>query len=102
MALKLALSGSFVQLAIASAVVRPLGYIVSSASLPVIRRQASPEVRKKAFRLKGGHLIPLIALALCFWLLAQSSLQSWIGVLILLAIGWPFYAIEYVAAKRRR
>ncbi len=101
MALILALSGSFVQLAIASAVVRLLGYIVSIASLPAIRRQASSEVREAAFRLKGGHLIPIIALALCFWLLAQSSLQSWIGVLILLAIGWLFYAIEYWSASQR-
>lgn len=102
MALILALTGSFVQLAIASSVVRLLGYIVSIASLPAIRRQATPEVRETAFRLKGGYLIPVIALALCFWLLAQSSLQSWIAVLILLAIGWLFYAIEYWAAKQRR
>ena len=101
MILVLALTGSFVQLAIASSVVRLLGYIVSIASLPAIRRQATPEVRKTAFRLKGGYLVPIAALSLCFWLLAQSSLQSFIAVLLLLAIGWLFYAIEYWAAQRR-
>ena len=73
MALVLALTGSFVKLAIASSVARLLGYIICIASLPAIRRNASDEVRKKAYRLKGGYSIPIIALAICVWLLMQSK-----------------------------
>jgi APA family basic amino acid/polyamine antiporter len=94
MALTLALTGSFVKLAVASSVVRLLGYIVCIASLPAIRRNADEVARQKAFRLKGGYTIPVIGLVICLWLLAQSSLESWIAVSILLAIGWVFYAIE--------
>jgi APA family basic amino acid/polyamine antiporter len=94
MALALALTGSFVKLAVASSVVRLLGYIVCIASLPAIRRNADEVARQKAFRLKGGYTIPVIGLVICLWLLAQSSLESWIAVSILLAIGWVFYAIE--------
>jgi amino acid transporter len=94
MALTLALTGSFVKLAIASSVVRLLGYIVCIAALPTIRRKADEAARQKAYRLKGGYTVPIIGLGICFWLLAQSSAESWIAVSILLTIGWVFYAIE--------
>jgi len=94
MALVLALTGSFVKLAIASSVVRLLGYIVCIASLPAIRRNADEAARQKAYRLKGGYTIPIIGLGICLWLLAQSKTESWIAVAILLSIGWIFYAIE--------
>lgn len=94
LALTLALTGTFVKLAIASAVVRLLGYIVCIAALPSIRRAADADARRRAFRLKGGMTIPGIALVICFWLLAQSKTESWIAVMILLSIGWLFYAIE--------
>ncbi len=100
MALFMALTGSFVKLAIASSVVRLLGYIVCILSLPSIRRNADSEARAKAFRLKGGYTIPLIALAICFWLLAQSEAESWIAVGALLAVGWLFYGLELWSKSR--
>jgi len=102
MALTLALTGSFVKLAIASSVVRLLGYIVCIASLPAVRRNASDVARQKAFRLKGGYAVPIIGLGICFWLLAQSKAESWIAVSILLSIGWIFYAIENWTTSRSR
>jgi APA family basic amino acid/polyamine antiporter len=102
MALILALTGSFVKLAIASSVVRLLGYIVCIASLPAVRRNADDEVRKNAYKLKGGYTVPIIGLGICLWLLAQSKLESWIAVLMLLGIGWIFYAIEYWSMSRSK
>lgn len=102
MALTLALTGSFVKLAIASSVVRLLGYIVCIASLPAVRRNASDATRQKAFRLKGGYTVPIVGLGICFWLLAQSKAESWIAVGILLSIGWTFYAIENWTMYRSR
>jgi len=102
MALTLALTGSFVKLAIASSVVRLLGYIVCIASLPAVRRNASDAARQKAFRLKGGYTVPIIGLGICFWLLAQSKAESWIAVSLLLSIGWIFYAIEKWTMARSR
>ncbi len=102
MALTLGLTGSFVKLAVASSVVRLLGYIICIASLPAIRRQADAESRRKAYRLKGGYTIPVLALVVCFWLLAQSKSESWIAVSILLAIGWVFYAIEILTKSRSK
>lgn len=102
MALFMALTGTFVKLAIASSVVRLLGYIVCIASLPAVRRNADDDARARAFRLKGGYAIPFIALVICFWLLAQSEQHSWITVLALLAIGWLFYGLERRSTSRRR
>lgn len=94
MALVLALTGSFVKLAIASSVARLLGYLICIASLPIIRRNADARVREKAFRLTGGYTIPLLGLVICVWLLMQSRAESWIAVSILIAIGMVLYWIE--------
>ena len=94
MALVLSLSGSFVELAVASSVVRLLGYIICIASLPAIRAQADDKTRQNAYRLKGGYTVPIIGLGICFWLLAQSEARSWIVVSILLAIGMLLYGLE--------
>ncbi|MDP5070297.1 MAG: APC family permease, partial [Congregibacter sp.] len=80
LALALALSGSFVKLAVASSVARLLGYIICIASLPAIRRNASEAVRAGAYRLKGGYLIPVIGFGICVWLLLQSKAESWTAV----------------------
>jgi len=94
MALVLGLSGNFVDLAIGSAVVRLLGYMICIAALPVIRRNATPEADERAWRLPGGYVIPAIALAICVWLVAQSKGEDWVKVSILLAIGIVLYGIE--------
>ena len=94
MALVLGLTSDFVNLAIGSAVVRLIGYMICIASLPVIRRQATPETSERAWRLPGGYLIPAIALAICLWLVAQSKGEDWIKVSVLLAIGVVLYLIE--------
>ncbi|MDH4054321.1 MAG: APC family permease [Gammaproteobacteria bacterium] len=102
MALFMALTGTFVKLAIASSVLRLLGYIVCIASLPAVRRNADDDARARAFRLKGGYAVPFIALVICFWLLAQSEQHSWITVAVLLGVGWLFYALERWATSRRQ
>ena len=93
-----ALSGSFVWLAVASSLTRLISYIMCILALPVIRRKASTEERAEAYRLKGGYTVPLVALLVCAWIGAQSSLRSWIVTGILLAVGLALYAL---AAQRR-
>jgi amino acid transporter len=101
MALVLGLSSNFVELAIGSSVVRLLGYIVCIAALPVIRGNASPEAREQSWRLPGGYAIPTVALFICIWLVAQSKIEDWIKVSVLLAIGIGLYLVEkwYYARK---
>jgi amino acid transporter len=94
LALLMALTGSFVELAVASSLSRMLSYILCIGALPVIRRRASDEMRARAFRIRGGYVIPLVGLAICLWLTAQANAQNWKTVGILLAIGLLLYALE--------
>lgn len=98
MALVLALSSNFVSLAIGSSVVRLLGYIICIAALPRIRRQADAATRQEAYRPPGGHAVPVIAMLVCLWLVAQSEPQDWLRVSVLLAVGLALY----VATNSRR
>ena len=94
LALVMALTGSFVELAVASSLSRMLSYILCIGALPVIRSRASEEMNARAYRIRGGYTLPLVGLAICLWLTAQANAQNWKTVGILLAIGFVLYAIE--------
>lgn len=94
-----ALSGSFVWLAIASSLTRLISYVLCIASLPIIRKKATEEELREAYRLKGGYTIPIIALLVCLFIGAQSDLRSWLVTGGLLIVGLVFYAL---ASQRRQ
>ena len=88
-ALVLALSGSFVQLALLSVVARLLTYVGTAASVVVLqRRQAG---HPDAMRLPGGALIPVAAIVLSLGLLASASIANLVAGAIALAIGAVIY-----------
>lgn len=95
----IALSGSFVKLAIASSLTRLIVYSVSIAALPIIKKQADPEVVATAFKLWGGYTIPVLALGLCVWMASYSSAESWTFVAGLLAVGLVLFGIEKLILK---
>jgi len=72
--LALALSGSFVKLALLSMVTRLLAYIGTAAAVLVLARRYGD--RPDAMRLPGGPLIPVLALVLSLALLASASWQN--------------------------
>lgn len=99
--LLLALSGSFVFLAVASALTRLITYILSIAALPIIRRQATEEERERVYRLKGGYTIPALAMAISVWIAAQSTLDAWLLTGSLFGIGVVLFAVARLAARGR-
>ncbi len=88
-----ALSGSFAWLAAASSLTRLIAYVLCISALPAVRRKASDEDRREAFRLKGGYTIPAIALIISVWIGAQSDLRSWVMTGGLLLAGLLLYAL---------
>jgi amino acid transporter len=100
LSMALALTGSFVRLAVASSLTRLLTYIVCIAALPVIKRGASSEVRQRAYGLKGGYAIPVIAFGLCVWMASYSSAQSWQFVFGLLAAGLVLFWVEKISTNK--
>jgi APA family basic amino acid/polyamine antiporter len=99
-ALAVALSGTFVKLAVASTLTRMVVYSVSIAALPVIKKQADPEVAANAFKLPGGYTIPVIALGLCIWIASHSKLESWIFTGGLLLVGLVLFGVEKLLLGR--
>ncbi len=87
--LALALSGSFVTMLRISAVARIVPYALTCLAVPVLRRKY-PEERER-FRLKGGPVIPVLAVVLCIWLLTQSPAGDLLAAGAALALGFLFY-----------
>jgi len=84
-ALPLALTGSFVQLAALSVVARLATYLGTALAVPILRRklQASPE----GVRLPGGWTIPIAAAVLCVVLAASATPANLIAGAIALGVG---------------
>jgi amino acid transporter len=102
LAFLIAMSGTFVRLAIATSLARLLAFLVCIAALPVIRRRANEEAASRAFRISGGNTIPAVAFILCLWVVAQSPLDSWAIVGGLLVVGLVSYLLTQLRNKRLR
>lgn len=94
LSLGLALSGTFVLLAVASSLTRLITYVLCIAALPAIRRNADAETRAAAFSLPGGYGIPLLALVICLWMAWQSPLEAWTVTAGMLLVGFALHAIS--------
>lgn len=92
----LALSGTFIWLAVMSTLVRLLAYMVCVAALPRLARQTEPG--DPVFRLPGGMLIPLLSLLLCLWLITHAGFQAWLMAGAFAVLGTGLYAYS----RRRR
>ncbi|MCD9047503.1 APC family permease [Luteimonas sp. MHLX1A] len=89
LALALALSGSFVQLALLSMVTRLLAYISTAASVLVLRRRHGDP--PGTLRLPGGALIPVAALLLGITLLLGASTTNLLAVGVAILVGSVIY-----------
>lgn len=88
-ALALALTGSFVQLAVLSMVTRLIGYITTAGSVLVLRRRYGDP--PGSLRLPGGPLIPVAALLLSLALLLAASAANLLAVAAAIAVGTLIY-----------
>ena len=88
-ALALALSGSFVQLAMLSVIARLTTYIGTAAAVPVLRKRFGD--RPDAVRLPGGMTIPILALLLCMVFLSSAEWANLAAGLVALVVGAAIY-----------
>jgi amino acid transporter len=88
----LALSGSFVQLAMLSVIARLATYIGTAAAVPVLRAKF---VRTEhSFVLPGGLTIPVLALVLSLAFLASATVHNLVVGLIALVVGVVIYLLR--------
>lgn len=98
----MALTGSFRDLAVLAVLARFMQYVPTCLAVLVLRyRDTKTALAAPSFRIPGGPLVPLVALALCGWLLAAAKpAQLAAGALALLA-GLVLYVV-YVVGQRSR
>jgi amino acid transporter len=97
LSLVLALSGSFVQLALLSVVARLCTYVGTAISVLVLRRRHG--AREGALQLPGGPLIPLAATVLSLALLASANAGNLVAGAVALAVGAVLYRFRRVPAS---
>lgn len=87
--LVLAISGSFIWLAVVSTLARLLSYILGIAALPVLERKM--ETSEDQFRLRGGYFVPALGLLLCGWLATFAAMTAWLTTAIFFVLGSILY-----------
>jgi APA family basic amino acid/polyamine antiporter len=92
-ALALALSGTFVQLAMLSVIARMATYLGTAAAVPVLRKRFGR--RPGAFRMPGGPVIPVAAFLLTISLLASAGWKDLLAGAIGLAVGALIYRFRH-------
>ncbi len=92
LALALALTGSFVQLAMLSVVARLVTYIGTAAAVPVLRKKLAG--RAGALELPGGLVVPVLALVLSLAFLASADCRNLVAGALALAVGAVIYKLR--------
>ena len=97
--LVLALSGSFVQLAMLSIIARLATYIGTAAAVPVLRRRFGG--RPDAVRLPGGPAIPIAALLLSLVFLSSAQMNNLLAGAAALVAGGIIYLFRKPPRQQR-
>ena len=92
LALPLALTGSFVHLAVLSVVARLITYLGTAMAVPVLRRKMP--ARPGAFRLPGGPTIPIMAALLALGFAASATLDNLLAAGAAMLLGLVVYFLR--------
>ena len=95
-AIPLAIAGSFVKLALLSAVARLTTYLFTCASLPRLRK-ISP-----GFRAPGGLLVPILGTLISLSLFAIMTRERFIAAVIALTVGAMLFGISRMLGGKPR
>lgn len=91
--LALALSGTFVSLAVISTVSRLFAYLACIAAIPRL------DARDRNLRLVHSILLPLAAAALCLWAASQSRADEWRAFVAFLLAGSLLYLMARLGRR---
>ena len=92
LALPLALTGSFVHLAVLSVVARLITYLGTALAVPVLRRKMP--ARPGAFRLPAGPTIPVLAALLAMAFAASATLDNLLAAGAAMVAGLLVYGLR--------
>ncbi len=87
--LALSLTGSFKHLIAASVMVSILQYIPTCLAVMVLRKRR-PEWERH-YKIPGGYCVPVLALAICGWLICHVELKVIAATVVAVLVSLPFY-----------
>ncbi len=96
--LGMALSGTFIQLVAVSVIARIAMYAFTCAALPVLRRKRN--LSTAGFRAPMGPLLATVSVALCLWMLSNSTRGEALTATIAAAAGSLIYFSYKVGTRR--
>jgi basic amino acid/polyamine antiporter, APA family len=91
----IALTGTYVKLAIVASVAIVLVYLASCIAAALLRRRDVGS-DGKPFRMPAGSVVPWVASALLLWLLVQATLLAWLLTVAVVALA----SLGYLTRKR--
>lgn len=97
----LALSGSFVELAVVSTLARLIVYLASLAALPILRKRAGLPAKSATIRI-ARDAVWICGVIFCLWAIGQSTFAAWRMLALLLMVGSLLYLAARLAFVRRR
>ncbi len=84
----LAITGSFVWLAIISSLARLIGFMISIGALIKLKKEYQEQ---GLWFLPFGSAIPLLSMLICLWLATQASINSWLMTLLFMVFGYALF-----------
>jgi len=90
---------SFMEALTINVIIKLITYVVVCLALPVLRRKK--DIKEARFRIRGGIPIAMVSMAICIWLLLNSSWQEVFYVLIASGSGMVLY-VAYLALKKQK
>ena len=97
--LVLAITGSFVTMAAASAISRLLVYVATCASMIRLRRLQDPAIQPARFVVPGGPIVPLLAIAIALAILFGATRQQLVSGTYALLAGAVLYFLALRTAR---
>ncbi|WP_370462965.1 APC family permease [Parasphingopyxis sp. CP4] len=91
--LVVALSGTFVLLAIVTSLARLLSYLLCIAALTVIRKRAGLDTFASIWAFVRHWGVPAVATAMCLWAASQSTFEAWRVLGLFVVLGALLYWI---------
>ncbi|NMP31394.1 APC family permease [Thalassotalea sp. M1531] len=99
-AMILALTGSFIWLAIISSLARLIGYFITISALVKLKKELIQS--QTQWILPLGLLIPLLALCVCLWLASAASWQSWLTTMAFCCCGSGLFWLTRPKTKNKK
>lgn len=93
----LALSGSFIYIVKVTIITRISTYVVTCATLPLLRRRA--DAPKAVFVLPGGQVLACVAIGCCVLFLANSSMRELVDVAVAAVLGLILLAVSRIGRR---